>query len=580
MAETRTDRFGLVQWGSGSDSPSRFDFNEAYANIEARAALDPGTTYSAMPSTWLVAGRYALVVPPGGESAYRTLYRRNDGGTWDYAGGNAVREPFHLRANGQARTDAALTLSHPDFAAAGGTLGYDGSALLTGTVRVHDAVDAGRGAVLVGTDTAPNLATLGRLHVRTRATAERGIVVQPYTPGGGDAGSGNLITARTAGGSDVLSVDAQGRFRAISPAAFGGGALASNHSVVLAPTSNPADSIINGLLLHGHAGADAKTMLQIYRDTSEPGPLVYVGRDNIHIGALPWGSSYSAGDVYLSANATVVRASGNAGNSVYFQVRRTDPTSAATEANYTLDTALLSVDPGNAIVRLPLTVSQRYKPDLPTLRVYRVNDFTASFVDLYRVTPDGLGGETSYLVSTWGPDGRLRTALPWRSVNTLRDSRQSVIHLANKRFAAQGSAPLTGQAVPPLTMFEYTWPQMTARSADAVDLDIVTTIELMLSSNPDGVDDAQSVLVETYVSVNGGAYNFLASSENAPVSTSAVHRQGGDLMYCNQRLANVPAGATFRIRTRFWSGGAVPTCWIRMMDLKVAEAVFEIYATA
>jgi hypothetical protein len=64
------------------------------------------------------------------------------------------------------------------------------------------------------------------------------------------------------------------------------------------------------------------------------------------------------------------------------------------------------------------------------------------------------------------------------------------------------------------------------------------------------------------------------------MATSPAHRQGGDLMYCNQRLANVPAGATFRVRTRFYSGSANPTCWIRMMDLKVTEALFEIYAAA
>ena len=35
MAETRTLKFELPQWSSGTtDSPSREDFNEAFANIE------------------------------------------------------------------------------------------------------------------------------------------------------------------------------------------------------------------------------------------------------------------------------------------------------------------------------------------------------------------------------------------------------------------------------------------------------------------------------------------------------------------------------------------------------------------
>lgn len=585
MVETRTDRFELVQWSSGGDSPSRLDFNEAFWNLNTRAAIDPGITYSTLPATFPVGGRYALVVPPGDESAYRTIYRRNDAGGWDFAGGNAARAPFHFRANGQARTDAAVTLSHPDFAAAGGTLGYDGSAVLTGTVRVHDADDAGRGAVLVGTDAAPNLTTLGRLHVRTRATAERGIVVQPYTPGEGDTGSGNLFTARTAGGSDVLFVDALGRFRTVVGAAFGGGALAAAHSVVLAPTSNPADGVTNGLLLHGQAGAGAttKSILTVQRDTADTTPIAQFLRDGIGLGRLPWntpGASDSS-SITLSTNTLHFRTSGNPANTSYWVWRRSDPTSPATEANPALDTTLLSCGVAGIASGLPMFISQRHRQAVSTMALYRVGDFTNPFLDLARLVPNGSGGEDAQLMSTWGPDGRLRTGLPWRATGTCREVRQSITHLCNKRFTAQGSAALSGQLVNANSSFEYTWPLMTLRSADTADLDIITTIELMLGQNGnDGVDDAQAVLVDTFVSINGGAYNQVGFSENAPVSTSLIHRPGGDLMYCNHRLAGVPAGATFRVRTRFSAGDALPKIYLRMFDLKIQEAVFETYTAA
>lgn len=582
MAETLTDRFGLVQWSSGSDSPGRLDFNSALLNLEQRAAIDPGITYSALPATFLTGGRYALVVPPGGESAYRTIYRRNDGGTWDFAGGNAVRAPFHFRANGQARTDAAVTLSHPDFAAAGGTLGYDGSALLTGTVRVYDADDAGRGAVLIGTSAAPNLTSLGRLYVRTRATGERGLVLQPYTPGEGDAGSGNLLTARTAGGSDTLTIDPLGRLRAIAAAAFGGAALPATSVLAIAPTSNPSDGITNGLLVHGQTGsegAEAKTIMQVWRDAADTAPLLNIGRDGINIGRLPW-SALTLGGMMLSANNVLLRASGKVDNTAYFHLRRSDPTSDATEANPTLDTQLLHAGPNGITAHLPLTVSQRLKQNVTTMVLHRVGDFTKPFLDLARLVPNGSGGEDSQLMASWGPDGRLRTGLPWRTTGTVRDSRQSVTHLCNKRFTPLFGAIFSGQLVNRLTNYEYTWPVMTVRSADAADLDITTIAEYMLTQAGSGLADAQSVIVETYVSINAGAYALVGTSENAPTASSNEHRAAGDSLYVSHRLANVAAGATFQLRTRFAVGSSNPNAWLRSFDLKVQETSFEIYTAA
>jgi hypothetical protein len=44
MAETRTDRFGLVIYGEGTDSPSRVDWNESLQQLELWGARDEGTT--------------------------------------------------------------------------------------------------------------------------------------------------------------------------------------------------------------------------------------------------------------------------------------------------------------------------------------------------------------------------------------------------------------------------------------------------------------------------------------------------------------------------------------------------------
>lgn len=40
MAETLTERFGLWQWGEGTDTPQRVEFNQSFLNIDQLAAID------------------------------------------------------------------------------------------------------------------------------------------------------------------------------------------------------------------------------------------------------------------------------------------------------------------------------------------------------------------------------------------------------------------------------------------------------------------------------------------------------------------------------------------------------------
>jgi hypothetical protein len=573
MTETRSNRHDLPLWSSGSDSGSRSDFTEAFTKLNAQAAWDDGSTATDLPVTSLVAGRYQLVVVGG---TYRVVYRRHDSGGWDAVGGNTMPNPFHFRAlGGAARTDAAATFSHPGHANPGATIGYDGSAVLSGTVRVFDDDEPSRGALIVGTSAAVGLNTLGRAHVRTRATSERALTVQAHA-----ADAGNLFTARTAGEADALYVDALGRLRGTAPSSFGGAPIPTLASLAVAPTASDDDDTTSGLLLHGSTGSAeilAKSILQIWRDAADSAaPLANFKRDSFSIGRLPWATS----SLTLAATGHTVRASGVGGNAFYWRLRRSDATSDVTEANAALDSTILDVTANGWTSGMPLFVSQRYRTNVATATFYRTTDFTASFIDLARLVPDGGGGETSQLMSSWDSDGRLRTGIPWRATGTVHDARQSVTHVCTKRFTPQGSAPLTGQQVITNTSTDYIWPLMTARSAGTTDLDITTLAELMLSQNPDGVDDAQAVLVETFVSINAGAYALVGVTENAPVSTSPAHRTSGDLLYCTQRLPNVPAGATFRVRTRIHCGDATPSLWIRVLDIKIQECLVETYVAA
>ena len=87
MAFTLTPRLELPQWSQGSDGPSRVQFNDAFARVDARAAYDDGAAGgSTLPTSNVVDGRYAQTV----NGAYRQLYRRA-GGAWAQVGG--LHEP-------------------------------------------------------------------------------------------------------------------------------------------------------------------------------------------------------------------------------------------------------------------------------------------------------------------------------------------------------------------------------------------------------------------------------------------------------------------------------------------------------
>lgn len=575
MTETRTNRFDLPNWDSGSDSGSRADFNEAFTKLNDLAARDDGVTQSALPGTGLIAGRYQLVVHGG---VYRVVYRRHDGGGWDAIGGNAMPNPFHFRgiAAGVNRTDAAVTFSHPDAVNPGGTIGYDGSALLTGTVRVFDDDEAGRGALLVGTSATPNLSTLGRAHVRTQATGERALTVQAHA-----ADAGNLFTARTAGASDVVSIDALGRIRAQAPSAFGGAPLPTLASLAVAPTASDDDDTTTGLLLHGSTGSAeilAKSILQIWRDATEgAAPLSDFKRDSISIGRLPWTNSA----VTLAATAHTVRAGGVAANPFYWRLRRSNPASAGTEGNPANDITLFGVTETGSTHDLPMVISNRYRTAPVALTVQRLTDFSAAFLSLVRLVPDGGGGETAQTAATWDSDGRLRSGVWWRSTGAVRDARQSIHHVCRKVYAAPGQGQTEGLQVLPNNSLQLTWTAMTVRSSGSTDLNVTVAIELLMQPASDIEADAQLYGAQTQISINGGSYTTVGNTENAqttPWWRSGSQRYSGDYFTFNHRVTNVPAGATIQLRTIFTVGNASPVVYLRALEIDAEECIIESYA--
>jgi hypothetical protein len=581
VTETRTPRFGYPQWSADTDSPSRLDFDEWSNVAEAKNAYDDGATFATLPTTSLVQGRYALVNATGN---YRTLYRRDDAGSWRFVGGDTIPDTLRLRAlAGQATTAQALALSHPSLTNPPLTLAYDGSMVAGGSFRSFDPNDAAKGGIVVGSNAAVDPVNNGRLYVTTRQTGDRGLVIQPYLPTGGDPGSGDLFTVRDSGGNSPLTVNASGQFREQASSAFGGASVQSTAMLAVSPSSSNTDTIASGLLLYGQAGTgganppNGKYLLQLSRDSSDLTPANSIGlvaRNGITWGRLPWGTPNTDGTITLAANIHYVRSSSNA--AAFIQWQYTDPTH---ENDPTKDTAYFVASSAAAVWRLPSSFSNEYNTGRAVADLYRFVDYSQPFLRVIRAVRVNPTTVTSTLVGQWESDGRLQSGVPWRGMGTIRDGRQPVAHNCHKTFAAPGQPADQGQLVNPLGTYIYTWPVMTLRSVSAVDIELDVISEFMLGAGVSGQDDAQVVSQQFAISINSGTYSSIdVPREIAVTVPRATNRRAGGTYPARVRLQNVPAGAQIQVRTTFSVGDAAPVVYIRSLDLRVLEAVVESYA--
>jgi hypothetical protein len=581
VTETRTPRFGYPQWNADTDSPSRLDFDEWSNVAEAKNAYDDGATFATLPTTALVQGRYALVNATGN---YRTLYRRDDAGSWRFVGGDTIPDTLRLRAlAGQATTAQALALSHPTLTSASLTLAYDGSIMAGGSFRSFDANDAAKGGIVVGSNAAVDPVNNGRLYVTTRQTGDRGLVIQPYLPTGVDPGSGDLFTVRDTSGTGLLVVNASGQLREQAPSAFGGASIQSTAMLAVSPSSSNSDTVTTGLLLYGQTGtgganpASAKYLLQLSRDSGDLTPANAIGlvaRNGITWGRLPWGTPNTDGTITLAANTHYLRSSSNA--SAFVQWRFSDP---AHENDPSKDTPYFTASATAMAWRIPAQISNEYSNARPALDLYRFVDYSNPFLRVIRAVRVDPNTITSTLVGQWEADGRQQTGAPWRAMGTIRDGRQQIAHVCHKTFAAPGEPADHGQLVNPLGTFAYTWPVMTLHSASAADIELDLITEFMLGAGASGQDDAQAVGQQFAISINSGTFsNVDTVREVASAVPRATNRRAGATYPARVRLLNVAAGAQIQVRTTLSVGDAAPVIYIRSLDLRVSELVIESYS--
>lgn len=564
MAETRTSRFGLVQWGVGTDSPSRLDFNEAFLNLENRAAYDDGVSAATLPSSGVVAGRYAMVAPGG---ANKTLYRRNDGGQWDFAGGNTDPDPFYLRpysgsgAGGPARSTSGLIVTHPDNPSGpGATVAYDGSISAGGTLRVYDVNDAAAGNLIVGAgaSVAADPIARGRVHIRTRADGERGLVLRPH-----GTGAGPLLAVQTTAGSDVLTLDATGQFQQRAAAALGGASVPDTSMVAIAPTSSGSDT--NGLLLHGQAApGDTKTILRVLRQADDSAALMQVGRDSASIGRLPWGSTSAGGALSLSGRTIAARASGYSGDGTLWGLTRAD---INTPTNTALDEPVLAYARQSSLARVPATITQALNTSAVNLTLKRYTDLTQRFLELHRMG----AGESVEVVGGWDSEGRVLAGTRWMNAGAVRDARQSLWHRTQWNHS---------DLLNPGDTLTKVFAPMQCLSATPCDLLINIRLQAQVEVGAfTDREDGQQWFLNCDISVNGGGYSFIGSylfgGPSHRTGTRPINVQEGDFT-----LINVPAGATFQIRTRVFVGGAVPKITTQAQFINVQESIVNNYSTS
>lgn len=567
MTKTQTTRFGQTQYSSGGDSFLRADVNSDATDLEARAAYDDGAAYSVLPSVGgIIAGRYVMYAPAA--SPYRTLYRATGtSGTWAQAIGNSVPEPLTYRpyASGdQPVTAAAATFTHPNLSTPAATVSYGGDASLAGAT-VYDRNDATSGALHVGADLAESPATLGRAHVRTRLDGDRGLVLQPH-----GTGAGNMLTAREPGGADVTTLDASGYLRARALSGFGGGAISSGNAVVAAPTSNATDGVNNGMLLHGQSGAGSKTILALQRDAADTAPIGSVARDAIALGRLPWGDATSGGTVSLAGRQIKMRGLGYTGDTALWSL---SAAADAAPADTAQDALVTRYGRTAATIRTPLSVTQELATTGANLTLDRYTDYTGRFLTARRIGGDG---STETIVGLEA-DGRLSLGARWQGAGVLYDARNTIRHVSTRRWAQpQTDGPTSGVAIQPNATFTYTFSTMTCRSTQRTDLNAHLNMEYTASTGAPQTD--LNFFLDSYLSINGGAWSFIATTEHFGYSVPPGQREAGTTSTADVRWLGVPAGATFQLRFIVRSGSTlVPVLFLRMFDLNVEENVIAAY---
>jgi hypothetical protein len=581
VAETRTTRLNLPQWSSGADSPSRDDFNNAFADLEARTAIDRRTPDPVLPtgSPALVDREYfQRILDLGGGTVLRALYRSDSGGTWRAQAW--VPETLRVRpptAAPPALTADALRIEHPTGPVAGLVSSWDGTVVARTALVLGTSVDGTLGRLSVGGLDAVPAAVRARI---TALGAERALEIKA-----GDANVTELLRMINSAGSNVLTVSGAGALTSTQGAAFGGVTPAASASLTVAPNSSGA--INTGLLGYGQETANTRVIWQANRyqpGSTDAAAIFTVAPNSITIGRVT-GTDWGALDIGAVLTRWVT------GRLAWF------PTIASMSGSSPFNpfpglTGFAGIDQVNGMSSTIGTQFNNYgDPTRTASTVASYNSGVGAWTgDIQRGYQAEIiaGSPDAVLVSRIDPVGRMSSNAPWRGSggkpNHLRDVRQSVVHTCVRKWADPGDYS-AGQFVASNGSFTYTWPTMTVRSSSITQLEVELRLEALFFKQNSGANpDRQVMQIRWFYQIGSGSFNSADSlyQEAAAMVADSAFPQAPGIQ--NTWTVAVPitvaAGSTFRMRMQVVLYPYAADARLRRADLKVRESIVETYTAS
>jgi hypothetical protein len=582
VAETRTARLNLPQWSSGTDSPSRDDFNQAFADLEVRMPLDRRAPDPALPagSPAIVDAEYFQRTLTVGSDALRALYRSDSGGTWRAQ--NWIPETLRVRpptASPPAVGLDALRIEHPTGPVTGVVASWEGTVTARKALILGNAADGALGRLSVGGLDAVPAAVRARI---TALGAERALEIKA-----GDSNVTELLRMIDSSGSNVLTVAGSGQLTSTQGAAFGGVSPAASASLTVGP--QPSGAINTGLLGYGQESAPTRVIAQFNRfqpGSTDAASIFSVAPNAITIGRAT--AAWASSTLDLGAVTTRLVTTRLAWFPDY-----TTLSGSGTFSPFPGLTGFAGIDATNGMSSTVGTQFNNFGDptrDAARFAIYpaSTNNWPGDLSRWYQAEIIS-GSPDAVLVSRVDSAGRMSANAPWRGSgnkpNHLRDVRQPILHTCMRKWADPGDYP-AGQYIASNGSFTYTWPSMTVRSASITQLEVELRLEaLFFKLNSGASPDRQVMQIRWSYQLGGsGSYNSVDNlyQEAASMVADSAYPQAPGIQ--NTWTAVVPitvsAGTTFRLRMQVVLYPYAVDARLRRADLKVRESIVETYTAS
>lgn len=568
----------VPNWSSGADSPSRTAFNTAFANVEARTAIDqrtPGATLPAGTPALVAAEYFQRTLDLGAGATAYSLYRTDAGGTWHSQAWIPERLLVRPPDAVPAVTAEALRVEHTSVTNGPGlSVSWDGGAVLRKQLILGGTADPTIGRLSVGgLDVMP-------ASVRARVTtsgAERGLEIRA----GADGLTTELLRLMDASASIVLTVSGAGQLTSTQGAAFGG---ITPGSAGLSVSPQSVGTLSTGLLAYGQESAPTRPQIDVKR--FQPGGTDTASIFTVAPNVILAGRIATDWTGELDMGASLVRLV--TARLAWF------PTAASQSGTVPFQPfpgqiGFVGIDQTTGLSSSVGTQFNNYGSagrDAATLASYPsgTSVWTGNLLSAYQSEIIS-GSPNTALVTQINPFGQIASNAPWlgsgSKPNQLRDVRQSVTHKCKRIWAAPGDYT-GGLFISANGSYTYDWPTMTVRSSSVTQLDVLMRLEALFFKQNSGANpDRQVMQVRWFYSISGGAWTSADPDYQEAASlvadSSWPQAPGIQNTWAVTVPVTVSAGTTFRMRAQMLLYAYASDARLRRADLSVTEAIVANY---